>query len=463
MRLCQACGSVHVDSGADVCPRCSGALVEVAPEHLVEGRYAILEGPAEASSSRRARALDVLHERWVELQLFASGDPALVAEASAKAAALAKVHHDHVIETYGFGEHRGASYLALEHVRGATLARILEDHRARGVTIPPTRAATILRSVASAVAALHDAGVVHGSLGPHSVVIEERTGRPVLVDLALLDGASRPADPGAVRSLAPEECTGATATQSSDVYALGRLGCELFTGRPPFDELAVEDPAGHPRREPPPFSEIVPGASAFDGPCRRALAERPDDRYRDAGALLRALDAAESSPPPPRVTSSPPDPESAPGASVYVLVVDDDPVFRRMATRAAQLAFYRRPVRVKMVESGEAALEVAARRTPELILLDHSLPGMTGVDTLTALRARERGTPSRVIVVSAALGNVERWRFAVLGVTDFIGKPVGLTDLTSALTEITATTWFAHLPELDASSSSSSTPTSPRR
>ncbi len=64
------------------------------------------------------------------------------------------------------------------------------------------------------------------------------------------------------------------------------------------------------------------------------------------------------------------------------------------------------------------------------------MPGLDGIATLTELRRLPRGNDARVVVVSSSVGENERWRFEVLGVTDFLKKPISGGALVATLARI---------------------------
>jgi serine/threonine-protein kinase len=124
------------------------------------------------------------------------------------------------------------------------------------------------------------------------------------------------------------------------------------------------------------------------------------------------------------------------GRPLEVLIVDDDPVFRRLAARCVQVAWYRHRIHVRSVDSGAAAVAAARDTMPALIILDYQMPGMSGVEALTRVRDLPGGTGARVIVASASVGSTERWRFGVLGVSDFIAKPIEMPGFVALLGEL---------------------------
>jgi serine/threonine-protein kinase len=130
---------------------------------------------------------------------------------------------------------------------------------------------------------------------------------------------------------------------------------------------------------------------------------------------------------------------SGPARLFHVLVVDDSPVFRNFTVQATQIAFRRVSNLRAVVEgagSGLAALEHAARVQPDLVLLDLDMPGLDGVGTLSRLRALPGGDRARVVVVSGRVGPTDRWRFAVLGVSDFVIKPIDFRQLVDRIEAI---------------------------
>ena len=86
--------------------------------------------------------------------------------------------------------------------------------------------------------------------------------------------------------------------------------------------------------------------------------------------------------------------------------------------------------------SGIEALTSALHNPPNLVLLDFDMPGLDGINTLSRLRVLPGGLEARILVVSARAKDQERWRFSVLGVQDFLAKPVQLQDLVDSIARI---------------------------
>ncbi|MFO0661149.1 MAG: serine/threonine-protein kinase [Polyangiaceae bacterium] len=418
----------------------------IGKNELIDGRYLPAGEIARGGTSVVVRAHDVFLDRPVALKFIEStgADPAiLVAEASS----LARLRHDNVVQVYTIGPHHTSWYMAMEFIAGDTLAELIEEHAARRAPIPMSRALAIARQVASGLGAAHTAGVIHRDVKPANIVIEGRTGRTVLIDfgIALRDPDDRTSfTVGTPLYMPPEQVDPSTpherSSVRSDLYSFACVIFELLTLNPVFPRTGdaramLKLHASAPPRMP---SQLRAELAPFDGVFERALAKDPRARFGSAAELMQAIDTAAraapalftsslSSRPPPAVLTS---------STLRTLVVDDDEVFRKVATWAAKEAFRGRDVQISAVESGPAALEFARAQMPSLLVLDMSMPLMNGLELLGELRSLPGGTAMRVVVVSASLDEVERWRFRVLGVSDFVQKPVGFSKLIELFHEL---------------------------
>ncbi len=232
------------------------------------------------------------------------------------------------------------------------------------------------------------------------------------------------------------------------MYSFGVTAYELLTSRLPFEDL---DPdavlEAHATRPAPLVSSLRPGLRTFDRVIARMLAKDPRARYAGFATAIGALDAAIARWRSGSLEPAPSYPEGGgPGRGelLRILVIDDDDHFRKVAARAAQLAFYRRSVSVTVAKSGVEALAKAERAVPDLVILDLHIGqhvgahpgGLDGVETISRLRAMPKGAETRVLVVSDAPSDAERWRFSILGVNDFFGKQAQLVELVHAIGQI---------------------------
>jgi WD40 repeat protein/tRNA A-37 threonylcarbamoyl transferase component Bud32 len=236
-------------------------------------------------------------KRIVALKMLRDGalaDAELRARFRGEAESVARLRHPHIVQIYEIGEHEGRPYLALEYAEGGSLAGRL----ARG-SLPLREAVGLLETVARAVHAAHEAGVLHRDLTPANILLAA-DGSPRIGDFGLakrLDGEAMRTHTGAVLGtpsyMAPEQAAGEgkRVGPATDVYALGAILYELLVGRPPFrgqspletlSQVLTEEPVS-PRR----FDTRLP--RDVETICLKCLGKEPRRRYPSALALAEDL------------------------------------------------------------------------------------------------------------------------------------------------------------------------------
>jgi hypothetical protein len=257
------------------------------------GELVLLERLGEGAHAEVFRAWDSTLRREVALKLLRGGAP-LDADASPlldEGRAAARVRHAQVVTIFGVAQHEGRVGLWMELARGPSLERWVERRGALG----PREAADLGVAVGSAVAAVHEAGLLHRDIKPANVV-HDPDRRWMLADFGL--GVRDAAGAGGARVLgtpmfmAPECLDGARPSERAEVYALGLLLWFALMGRHPYraervDDLREELRAGLPRLR----AERPEVPDALDAIVARATATRPEDRYASARELVEALDA----------------------------------------------------------------------------------------------------------------------------------------------------------------------------
>jgi serine/threonine-protein kinase len=422
---------------------------------MVDGRYRIEGELGRGAMGVVYRATEVWLDRRVALKVIA---PSLLGDASApmrflrEAKALASVRSQHVVQVYAFGPHRGSYFYAMEHVAGRSLKEILTEHRSHGDTIPVHRTLTIVAQIADGISAVHLAGIVHRDVKPSNIIIEEDTGRPVLVDFGL-------AAPGGDRGyavamgtplyMAPEQ-TGmgpyTPVTPRTDVYSLGCTTFEMLTGRPPFrHEDTVELMRLHAEHPAPRVSSLRPELVPFDRPIARAMAKDPAERYPSCLDFANDLAASGARWRTGHLTSRPPPLPSEKDAPIRVLVISADQAFIRFVSQAIHCAFFdsgrdeagQAPqVRIIAATSDDDAVERAEIEPPSLVLLDDDLVGLDAADALSRLRAVPGAERARVMILSSKVFPEDRWRFTVLGVRDFVSRSAAFQTLVRRIGKI---------------------------
>lgn len=207
----------------------------------------------------------------------------------------ASIDHPNVIPIYDAGEANGLLYLAMRYVEGEDLGTLLR----KDGPFELRRALEVVSSVANALAAAHERGLVHRDVKPGNILVA-RDGFVYLTDFGLTKRAELPGGPTATGQLlgtpeymAPEQIEGRPIDGRADIYSLACVAAELLTGAPPFErEQDVALIFAHLSESPPLLSERRPDLAALDEPIARALAKRPDERQPSITAFLHELVSA---------------------------------------------------------------------------------------------------------------------------------------------------------------------------
>lgn len=149
---------------------------------------------------------------------------------------LAQIDHPNICRIHDYLESEWGDFLVLELIHGRTLSQALKA----GIDLPARLA--IAESVARALAAAHEKGIVHRDVKPDNVMLADGGGIKVLdFGLACLEtapvdaGKHEPLPIGTPSSMSPEQARGERVAAASDVYSLGLLLHRLFSGRPPYE------------------------------------------------------------------------------------------------------------------------------------------------------------------------------------------------------------------------------------
>jgi serine/threonine-protein kinase len=200
------------------------------------------------------------------------------------------VAHPNVCRVYDIGEAEGRVFLSMEFVDGEDLGLLLR----RIGRMPVEKGIDIARQLCAGLAGLHDQGILHRDLKPTNVMIDGR-GRVRITDFGLagigaeIDGAEIRA--GTPAYMAPEQLTGEGIDARSDLYSLGLVLYEMFTGKRAFNAKSVPELARLMREEVPESpSTILPDMDpAVERVISRCLERDPDSRPPSALAVAAAL------------------------------------------------------------------------------------------------------------------------------------------------------------------------------
>ena len=197
-----------------------------------------------------------------------------------------QVSHPNVCRVYDIDEVEGHTFLSMEYVDGEDLASLLR----RIGRFSTDRAIEISRQICAGLAAAHERGVMHRDLKPANVMLDA-TGKVRITDFGLAGITGEALRAGTPAYMAPEQLAGGEVTARSDIYALGLVLYELFTGRRALDGKTIAELVRQ-RDEgaiaPP--SELVRDLDpAIDRAIMRCLEREPEARPASALAVAAAL------------------------------------------------------------------------------------------------------------------------------------------------------------------------------
>jgi serine/threonine-protein kinase len=256
------------------------------PGDIVAGRYRIVGLLGRGGMGEVYRADDLKLHQPVALKFLAESlatDGAALARFHREVSLARQVSHRHVCRVYDIGEHAGMHFLSMEYVRGEELASLIK----RVGRLPLEKAIGTARQLCAGLAAIHATGVVHRDLKPANVMIDEH-GDVRITDfgVAALAGKAHGSAIGTPGYMAPELLAGGAATARTDIYALGLVLYEAFTGKRPFAASTPDEAIRAPLTDspPPPPSEWV---SEIDARTERVILRclEKDPQRRPASAL----------------------------------------------------------------------------------------------------------------------------------------------------------------------------------
>jgi tRNA A-37 threonylcarbamoyl transferase component Bud32 len=227
-------------------------------------------------------------------------DDRLRLEGEARAANA--IRHPGIIDIFGFGVlPDGREAIVMEFLEGRPLDVALDE--APGHRLPGAMVVRLLDEIADALGAAHQAGVVHRDLKPSNILLVDQPGgapKVKVLDFGIAKRLGRADGPrtsvdvvlGTPSYMAPEQVRGEKATPSMDLYALGVLAFQLFTGRLPFEHRSLGKLLMAQQDAPPPVpSSIRPELPAeVDAFVLTLLQKDASARLPTAGAVRKALE-----------------------------------------------------------------------------------------------------------------------------------------------------------------------------
>jgi eukaryotic-like serine/threonine-protein kinase len=221
-------------------------------------------------------------------------DPDTAAAISAAARTYGSLEHPRIARLQEYGVTGGYTFTATELVQGLDLARLLSVSQPLGKSLPAGAAAALISQAARTVGYAHGRGICHLGLCPTNLIATP-DGEVKITDFGFLPARlpKRPAEDPSLRVrlpyLAPEQVAAEATSAATDVFQLGAIAYELFTGKPAFTGPTPQEIAKKILSSQPPLPDLPKPLLKV---LQRCLARSPFERYPDARALADALDAA---------------------------------------------------------------------------------------------------------------------------------------------------------------------------
>src|SRR5881392_4061018 len=345
-RRCPKCGSVYTDTGARFCPKDGSMLVEIqarkpaapAPSgsgtgvrtplppgkagldrasslsnQILDARYQVMKKLGEGGMSYVYLAKEISSDATVAIKVLSprlASDKSSVERLRREAGLAMRLDHPNVCRILRLGESEdGLIYLVMPFLKG----ELLSDREVRGGPMEIAFGVTLLKQMCAGLHHAHELQIIHRDLKPENVMLvpddNGGTERAVVMDFGL--AKERRADPaiakltatgiilGTPEFMSPEQIRGKPLDARSDIYALGIVAFEMFTGKLPFQgRNAQEMMIARLRSHPQPVRQLRPDVpEVVEKALTKALQTTPDDRFTTALEFGDALTggASESS------------------------------------------------------------------------------------------------------------------------------------------------------------------------
>jgi serine/threonine-protein kinase len=316
MKICGTCGTRFTEPVA-FCPNDGTPTTEVqdgeAPPvadpllgRVIDGRYRVEKSIGEGGMGivylishavlGKRMALKVLRGEMAK-------DADVVQRFMQEAQSATSIGHPNIIDISDFGRlPDGSVYFVMEFLDGESLSKMIH----RGGSIPMATAIHVVRQIASALEAAHTRGIVHRDLKPDNIYLvkqghDEHFVKVLDFGIAKVGGANSKLTRtgmifGTPHYMSPEQAAGQSVDQRTDIYALGVIMYEMFTGKVPFDGDTFMGILSKHMFEPPLPPSKVKGAGlgAIEDVILKALAKKQEERYQNMGELVADLDAISS-------------------------------------------------------------------------------------------------------------------------------------------------------------------------
>ncbi|MDE2950405.1 MAG: protein kinase [Chloroflexota bacterium] len=268
-------------------------------ETLLNQRYELVAQQGSGGMSVIYKSLDRMLGRMVAIKILRPSltqDPAFLEKFQQEARSVAMMSHPNIVTVHDVGSDGHTHYIVMEMIEGHDLKKVI---RARGA-LPLERALDYGIQICAGLGFAHRSQLVHADVKPQNILIN-RDGVIKVTDFGIAQAYTDTMPQtrsevvwGSPHYFAPEQARGEKPSPASDVYSIGVVMFEMFTGRLPYIGASQRELAlAHIQSEIPQASEINPKLpEEISNIIAKVMSKRPNDRYKHADQLGQILQRA---------------------------------------------------------------------------------------------------------------------------------------------------------------------------
>lgn len=285
------------------------------------GKYELRELLGQGGMAEVWKAFDTQLHRYVAIKIMHTNlqaDPGFIARFTHEAQIVAALRHPNIVQIYDFHiseqteSDSTVAYMVMEYIEGNTLAHYIHETSEQQQFPPAADIVRLFTPISLALDYAHQQGTIHRDIKPANILLDRRhitrnpMGEPILSDFGLAKLLTAPSQTvagmvfGTPLYISPEQVQNQPVSNRTDLYSLGIILYEIFTGMTPYRGEGVRVMVQHIMHEPPEPRLINPNLSSeVSAFLLKSIAREPQDRFPSASAMTVTLAAALHLPVPP--------------------------------------------------------------------------------------------------------------------------------------------------------------------